>query len=529
MIDATTRPDEGAIGVSGSAHLAEEAGQAFIVEALADGSALGSGQPLKRIDTHMSRLFLGRDRVFKLLRSRRHPFADMSSIEARRQACEAELAVNAIMAGDLYERVSPVIRDADGAIRIQGEVSGEGEILDWVVIMHRFADGALVEEIAEDGGLTPDLVTQIADVVASFHGALPPEALGGHAADYERIIQGLRRTEAQGAAALGLEADSEALFGGLERELTRAAPLIEVRRKAGWVRRGHGDLHLRNICLFKGKVTPFDALEFDPALATADVIYDMAFLFMDLRARGLNAYANLAMNRYWDASRQPEEALALLPLFTALRAAVRMAVAVEAGSLEEAARYRALGLELLKRAPGRLVAVGGLSGTGKSTLAQALAPDLPGPCGGRLLRSDVIRKALAGVEATTRLGGAAYEPASRASIYRELALKAREALGAGASVIADGTFREGHARDSIEGAAAGHPFTGLWLRALIDTRLARVSGRRNDASDATVQVALAQSEPGNLGAVWQVIDADPPAAVLAEALRPLMRGPAPRT
>lgn len=417
------------------------------------------------------------------------------------------------MAPEIYEDVLPVVREGGGAI----SVGGPGEAIDWVVVMRRFPDGALLEEIAEAGRLTPELASRTAEVVAEFHAKLPACIEAGHAVDYRRIIEGLRRTEAGGAAALDVQPTSQSLFSALEREVARLSPLIEARRRAGWVRRGHGDLHLRNICLFNGRVTPFDALEFDPALATADVIYDAAFLFMDLRARGLNALANMAMNCYWDASAQPEDALALLPLFMALRAAVRMAVNVEAGDLVEAERYHHLGHELLRTSAPHLVAIGGLSGTGKSTLARAVAPALPGPCGARLLRTDAIRKA--GLQPTVHLADEAYKPEARAGAYQLLARHARDAVKAGASIIADATFREERARADIEAAAGDGRFIGLWLRATTEVRIARVAERRGDVSDATVEIALQQAEPETLGRRWRVLDADGSVDVLAEEFR----------
>lgn len=490
--------------------------QLRIIAALEDGSAVGAGQAMRRIDTHMSHIFLGEGRAYKLKRALRHPFADMTSVEGRRAACEAELAVNAKLAPGLYEGVSPVVHDRQGAIR----VGGDGAPIDWVVIMRRFPDGALLSEMAQANTLTREAVEEAVTAVADFHTAQPPITSAGHTADYRRILAGLRETEAQGAAALGVAPTSSRLFEALERSLTRLSPLIEARRERGHVRRGHGDLHLRNICRFEGRIMPFDALEFDPTLATADVIYDVAFLLMDLRAQGLDDLANSAMNAYWDTTGQDDEALALLPFFMALRGAVRMAVSVEAGDLVEAARYRALGCDLLEAPHPQLVAVGGLSGTGKSTLARAIGGALPGPCGARLLRTDSLRKAMAGKAQTERLAEPAYEPAARAEVYRVLTQRVRAALEAGASVIADATFREDPARAAIEGAAGHHDFLGLWLRAGTDTRVGRVARRQDDASDATATVALEQIEPSEVG--WRIIDAARPAEVVAEEVRRLL-------
>lgn len=480
-----------------------ERAQDSIVAAIAGGAATGDGQALTQLDTHMSRVFLGPSHVYKLKRSVRHPFWDMTSLEARRRACEAELAVNQALAPALYEAVLPVVRTPDGAVRI----GGDGEVVDWVVSMRRFPDGALLADMAQSGRLEADLILQAVIAVAEFHTGRPPERETGHAVDYRRIISGLRRTEAAGAAELGLTSGSEALFGALERELTKVSPLIEARRRRGWVRRGHGDLHLGNICVFQGKVTPFDALEFDPALATADVIYDIAFLLMDLRARGRDDLASVAMNHYWDSLGPDEDALALLPFFMALRAAVRMAVCVEAGALVDAARYRSLGLELLRSGKPILLAIGGLSGAGKSTLARAIAPELPGACGARVLRTDALRKSEAQLGDGDRLDPEAYQHQGRARIYRLLAARAHEALRARSSIVADGTFQEDTARAAIEGAAHEAEFMAVWLEAPAQTRIVRVERRRGDVSDATPEIALQQVEPAHLGDTWLRVDA----------------------
>ncbi len=480
-----------------------------LISALESGVAVGEPGPLTRIDTPMSHVFLGRTHAYKLKRPVRLPFADMSERDTRRMACEAELAVNRALAPRLYEAVLPLTRSADGIIRL----GGDGPPVDWVVVMRRFPDGALLNEMAAAGRLTPDLVREAALAVATFHHGLEPRRDTGHPADYRKVVEGLRRTEAKAAAALGVHPTAQALFDALDREILRQAPLIDARRQAGWVRRGHGDLHLRNICIFEGRVTPFDALEFDPALATTDVIDDLAFLLMDLRARGMTDLANLALNVWWDALEQPESALALLPLFMALRSAVRMAVALGGGDPEQAQAYRELGVDLLARARPRLVAIGGLSGSGKSVVAVAAAPHLPGACGGRVLRTDVIRKALAGAATGERLPEAAYGAEARGRIYRMLAERARQALAAGNSVVADATFQDAGTRAQIA-EIGGAAFRGVWLYADAAIRAQRVASRQGDASDATVAVALGQSEPQGLTPAWQVIDADRPVATV---------------
>lgn len=485
--------------------------QEQLVSAFDRGLVVG---PVVRIDTHLSHVFLTQDRAFKLKRAVRFPFVDFSTVERRQAACEAELAVNRRFSGSLYLEVLPVTRSDQGF-----SLGGAGEVVDWVVAIRRFDQRVQFDVLAAAGELTISLAKRTAQTIALAHAQAPVTHIAGHAADYRHIIRELRATEADGAERLGLKPASPLLFERLDAELTRVDPLIESRRRQGKVRRGHGDLHLRNICLFEGEPTPFDALEFDERLATTDVLYDLAFLTMDLRRVGLTAQANAVMNAYWDASGEDEEALGLLPFFMSMRAAVRMAVAVEASKLVEAQTYRQLALELLDRTPAMLIALGGLSGVGKSVVAEALAPMLPGAAGARLLRSDVLRKQMLGLALTARAKENAYAPERQAEVYRELVVHAEAALHAHVSVVADATFRASVQQEAIAKAAHSATFKGYWLHTPLQVRLTRVAERFGDASDADVKVAAEQREPSHLPDRWRMLDASASPAEIAETLR----------
>jgi predicted kinase len=190
-----------------------------------------------------------------------------------------------------------------------------------------------------------------------------------------------------------------------------------------------------------------------------------------------------------------------------------MSVAVEAGDLAEAQVYRALGLELLKSGRPVLLAVGGLSGTGKSAVAKSVAPRLPGPAGARLLRTDVLRKLRPPAE---EVGERIYTAEQRARVYEELMRRVSAAIHAGASVVADATFSEGATRDEIARAAKGASFQAFWLTAPLSVRLDRVSRRVGDVSDADVKVAARQEEPQNLSTPWRLVDADRPVELVAK-------------
>jgi predicted kinase len=286
------------------------------------------------------------------------------------------------------------------------------------------------------------------------------------------------------------------------------------------IRRGHGDLHLGNIALIDGQPVPFDALEFDPIVASGDVLYDLAFLLMDLTERRLEGAANAVLNVYlattWRAS--DLDALAALPLFMSVRAAIRAKVTAarmanaapdkRAPIATQAKTYFALACDLIAPSPPRLLAVGGLSGTGKSKLARALAPwVLPSP-GAVLLRSDVERKAMFGAAETDKLPPEAYAAEVSPRVYAVLAEKARRVVAASHSAITDAVFARPEERGEIAEAArtCNVMFTGLFLTTDLATRIARVGHRVHDASDADADVAR-QQERYALGTMdWIEID-----------------------
>jgi predicted kinase len=294
---------------------------------------------------------------------------------------------------------------------------------------------------------------------------------------------------------------------------------LERRRDDGFVRRCHGDLHLRNLVHLDGQVTLFDGIEFNDHLSCIDVWYDTAFLLMDLVKRGLGLHANAVLNGYLGRTRDID-GLGLLPLFLSCRAGVRAMTSATAASLqapgdrrrelEDLAReYLRLARRLLEPTPAALVAVGGLSGTGKSTLALALAPHVGPVPGAVVLRSDEIRKELAGVDALTRLGPDGYTPAMNAHVYETLAERARLVLEMGHSAIVDAVFARPSDRAHVAeiAAATRRPFTGLWLAAEDHDLRRRLETRGPDASDADASVLDQQLQAPTGPIDWHNIDA----------------------
>jgi hypothetical protein len=267
------------------------------------------------------------------------------------------------------------------------------------------------------------------------------------------------------------------------------------------VRHCHGDLHLRNIVEIDGAPVLFDAIEFDDALATVDVLYDLAFLLMDLGARGLRAHANLLLNAYLETGGDTGNliGLAALPLFLSTRAMIRAKVELLRGKLNPDARedarqrvanYVLLARDYLERERPRLIAIGGLSGSGKSSVARALAPHIGAFPGAVHVRSDVERKRLFGVAPEQRLARQTYAAEVSDIVYTACRKRALMTLEGGHSVIVDAVHARKDERDAIAeiAARAGVTFTGIWLDAPAETMRGRIARRTGDVSDATPEV-----------------------------------------
>ncbi len=456
------------------------------------------GQPVEHIETHAAHVFLVGDRAFKMKKAVKLPYLDFSTIEKRKAVLEHELEINRAFAPSIYLRTD--------------EIRGEP-----VLVMNRFDQQALLS--SQSGGITDAMARDLARMVAESHVIAPRRDTPG-----SEIMAGL------GAQLSKAFADSPDIFPADEAgkfqllhegHLARLRPLLDQRSAQGLVRRCHGDMHCGNIVLLEGKPVLFDAIEFSEKIATIDVLYDLAFLLMDLGRRGEKRVANLVFNRYLHLRRAEEDlsGLAALPLFLATRAGVRALVAADlahelaadasADKRKEALEYFQASLAWLKPDQPRLICVGGLSGSGKSTLAARLAHDIGLAPGALHVRSDVERKVLAGVDETVHLPPESYSAAASAATYRAIFQRAGAALKAGHSVVLDAVFAREDERDAAQELAKSLNvrFTGLWLAAPPAILKSRVTGRRGDASDADAAVVEKQLgyQPGEIR--WEKVDA----------------------
>jgi aminoglycoside phosphotransferase family enzyme/predicted kinase len=481
-----------------------EPSQQAVIDFLASPATHG-GAAVRRFDTHAAAVFLAGNRALKIKRAVTFPFLDFSTLEKRKTACEAEIAANRALAPQLYRGVVAITRDGDGFA-----IGGNGEPVEWAVDMVRFDESQTLDHLAAAGAIDTALADALGRAVAKAHDGAPVVRDANFTAAL-REIAAQNEQDLVKASTLFAPPAVNALVEATRLSLGKTQALLEARERDGMVRRCHGDLHLGNIVRIDGKPVLFDALEFDPKLATTDVLYDLAFLLMDLIERKLTPAANIVFNRYLMATRRDSDldALAALPLFLSLRAAIRAKVTAMRADVDEKAAhdYFALAGKLLLPPKPMLVAVGGLSGTGKSVLAGQLAALISPAPGAVWLRSDVERKALFGVAETDKLPQAAYTREATAKVYAALAAKARRVMAAGHSAIVDAVFADAGERAEIEQAAGQGVFHGLFLTAPLDVRIARVGGRTGDASDADAAVALAQ-EQYDLGALaWRAVDA----------------------
>lgn len=460
---------------------------------------------LEVVETHVSWVILTGEFAYKLKKPVRFSFVDFSTLERRRHFCEEELRCNRRFAPSLYLGVVAVVREASGALRI-GEPSGGagGEIVEWAVQMRRFPAGNQLDRLLASHGLDAEALADFGRRLAEHHRGLP--RLAPEPGDLERRVLAPVRENFSDLAKLDWTGPHRPLLGAVqaatERWVTRQRTLLTRRLEDGWVRECHGDLHLSNLVMLEEGITAFDCLEFNADLRWIDTQSDVAFLFMDCLVRDRADLAYAFVDGYLDVCGDYDGAR-LLPFYAAYRAMVRAKVAAlrseqadqgEAAPLRERFRhYAEWAGRTLERPPGRLLLMCGLSGSGKSYVAERLAPRLPA----LRLRSDVARKVRAGLQPSQRaeagVGDGIYAAEVSDAVYGWLADVARDLVAAGEQVIVDATFlTAARRRPLLEAAqAAGGRGVILWCDAPFEVLAERVrarAARQDDPSDAGLEV-----------------------------------------
>jgi aminoglycoside phosphotransferase family enzyme/predicted kinase len=465
----------------------------------------GSGAPADRvIETHAASIFLIGDHAYKAKKAVDLGYLDFSTAEKRAAAIRRELEFNRAVTPDIYQAVETIVRRPDGGLGF----SGAGKPVETVLRMRRFDPEAVLAHSPDR--VCGDFAEALGRQLAGFHAGAAVRWGGAGALEY--VIASNAQHLRDLAPVLGVEA-VEGLIAATQGEFEKRKFELNARGRAGQLRRCHGDLHLGNILEENGRAVLFDCIEFNDKLSEIDVLYDLAFLLMDLAFRGQTAGANRVLNGYLDdAARRSSHAftgLSALPLFLSIRAAVRCHVTAQQGDPVTARAYLQAAQRHLRWPRPTLQAVGGLSGSGKSTVARALAPKVGAAPGAVILRSDEIRKRLWGVAPHDALPREAYVPGESERVYGRMMQEAAQLLEAGRAVVLDAVFLKPKEREAAEAVAktTGAPFLGVWLEAPIRLRKARLQSRVGDASDADVAVLEDQvrRDPGPM--TWKRVDA----------------------
>lgn len=433
--------------------------------------------------THISWVLLTPTHAYKVKKDVALGFLDFSLLSLRRAACEAEWRLNARLAPELYLGVQA--RDGRGA------VCAPAEAAEWVVQMHRFDEDQRLDRRLLAGTVSGAELDALADAVAQMHAAAPAQLAGlADQVQEQTRWQHLRARTVEGLRQGTLSPQGERLLLATEVWLAAQervlAPLWAQRREAGWVRDGHGDLHLGNVCWFHGRPQLYDGLEFDETLRITDIAHDLAFLLMDLWAAGHHAVAWRLASRYLE--RLPDwSGVPSWSVFVALRALVRWRVAqlsTPADGLAGVAYQRVLAQGLAPRRPA-LILMHGWSGSGKSVVSQGLVEAL----GALRLRSDVVRQQLDHDSPEAR-----YAPDQKARVYAQMRAWAAPALRVGWRVVLDATHLSVTERQAAQQLAeqAGVPWVIVSCQAPVEVLRSRVRARRGDASEADESVLDAQ-------------------------------------
>jgi aminoglycoside phosphotransferase family enzyme len=472
----------------------------------------GGVQQVELAETHISWVLLAGDYAYKFKKPLDLGFLDFRDPASRLHYCREELRLNARLAPDIYLDLAGAVHTPEGWRVVPWREGAEP-----AVRMRRFPDDARLDRRLAAGQLDADALEAFARALAEFQWGLSPAPAGGDLGNAAAVARpALANFDAMSREGLspGTAAQLERLEAWTHERATVLGAVFDARLAAGFVREGHGDLHLGNLVMLDGRIVAFDGIEFDPALRWIDLQSEVAFLLMDLESRG-RAELGWRFFNAWLQAGGDYDGLAVLRWYLVYRHLVRAKIdgirlaqatlpAEETAGLgARQAAHIDLAFRHAEPAPPVLVLMHGLSGSGKSTLAGRLAPRLPAVW----VRSDMERKRLHGLDpeapAPAEVGAGLYAGASTERVYARLADIARTALRAGVSIVLDATFLETERREQFIGLAAecgGRPVV-LACEAPEAVLRARVASRRNDPSDAGVAVLESQlARPAQLGA-----------------------------
>ncbi|MEG3437202.1 AAA family ATPase [Pannus brasiliensis CCIBt3594] len=453
--------------------------------------------PVKVIQTHASIVFLTGDLAYKIKKPVDYHFLDFSTLEKRKECIDRELSLNQSTAPDIYREVLPITESA-GKVTL----NGDGEIIEYVLKMNQFPQECLLSQRFDRGELTEAEIESLGKKIARFHQRARTDEYITRFGELETIEQAFeenyRQTEKY-IDTVQIRQQFEETKTFTDNFFLDRGDWLRERQEQGKIRECHGDLHLNNMCLWRGEIQLFDRVEFNESFRFVDTMYDVAFTAMDLTARGRPDFANLFLNTYLERVGD-WEGLKVLSLYLSRQSYVRAKVNsflldgdTFSETIRETARqYYHLAWEYTRPRSGRLIVLSGLSGSGKSTVAREIAKKLDGI----RIRSDAVRKHLAGIDLDDRGSIELYTPEMSARTFDRLAELARILLPLGYTVILDAKYDRAIWREPLRALAGsiGVPFHIVHCHAPLSVLLDRIEKRIGDISDATTEVLLAQIE-----------------------------------
>ena len=449
-------------------------------------------------ETHISHLFFAGDLVYKIKKDVRYSFVDYSTLERRLFFLQEELRLNRRLAPSVYLGILPISHDEYG-----WQLGSDTQLADYALVMRRLPERRMLDYLLDTGQATSAMMNQVAETLAPFHATAPNGRKVRGFGDPERIQGIWSQNLSDLEPFVGRTVDARTLatiraFG--DDFLSQNYELMLRRSLDGYTREVHGDLHCEHICFAPEGIQIYDCIEFSRRFRYIDVASEVAFLAMDLQARGAAEYAKRFVGRYVELT-SDLDVPKLLPFYECYRALVRAKVytlifpngAVAASRyFDQAYSYTWQGLKPF------VVIVAGLTGSGKSTLARALGRRL----GATVINSDVTRKRLAGSPGRheqLRYGEGIYSPAMTARAYRKMIDQADNVLAAGDPVILDATFHKAGPRALALELAERHGASIAIIDChapddVVRERLAARAKERSDPSDGNWQIYLKQKE-----------------------------------
>ncbi len=467
-----------------------------LISALLDPTAYDHPcRDIQLIETHISWLLLTGDYAYKIKKPVNFGFLDFSTLPLRQHFCTEEIRLNARLAPQIYLRVVRISGSAT-----EPHINGDGPVLEYAVKMRQFDNSGLFDQLIASSRLSPQIISDTADTLARFHGEIavagPGSPFGEPDAVHRPVCENFEQLEQHAAGFLAINEHHDTfqhIRQWSEQTFTALETVLAQRKTDGFIRECHGDLHLGNIVLIDGQVTPFDGIEFNENLRWIDIMSEIAFLLMDLQDHGRADLAHRLLNAWLEISGD-YGGLAVLRYYQCYRAMVRAKVAAlrseQVGpekTQAELANYLSLAEQYTQPTRPALLITHGLSGSGKSWLTQALLE----ATGAIRLRSDVERKRLAGLDPLSRTasapGAGLYGAESTHRTFEHLAMLARQILHAGYVTVVDATFIKRAERERFRQLAhsLAVPFRIIHCKADTDTLHQRIETRQAEGRDAS--------------------------------------------